>query len=83
MLLPKLQNVTELLGSLDTSWPHDASCRLPELPKLRQANRDPRHHLRPQRAAMEALLLLAARELTPQSQPNCVLTHVHQLGRQR
>ena len=32
---------------------------------------------------MEALILLAARELTPQSRPNCVLTHVHQLGRQR
>lgn len=36
-----IQNVTEPLGSLDTSWPHDASCRLPELPKLRQANRTP------------------------------------------
>nr|CAI9706394.1 unnamed protein product [Rangifer tarandus platyrhynchus] len=36
-----IQNVTEPLGSLDSSWPHDASCRLPELPKLRQANRTP------------------------------------------
>ncbi|KAF5918012.1 hypothetical protein HPG69_019818 [Diceros bicornis minor] len=67
---PGARNITEPLGSLDVSWPCNAthaSYRL-ESPKLSQAS-GPWASSWPHEATVEALILSAARVLTPQSSP--------------
>lgn len=78
------QNITEPLGSLDTSWPHDAACasyRLPSCPSWARL-RDPRHRPGPLEPQWKPWSCLQQGSWHPRATRGHVLAHVHQFSQQ-